>query len=67
MMYHSKNKWIDKVILIVFAAAFFISCGDSGMPAKITFTKAELQDKIKGGWAGQTIGVVFGAPTEFEI
>jgi hypothetical protein len=25
-----------------------------------------LQDKIKGGWAGQMIGVSFGAPTEFK-
>jgi hypothetical protein len=26
-----------------------------------------LQDKIKGGWAGQTIGVTFGGPTEFRF
>lgn len=25
-----------------------------------------LKDKIKGGWAGQTIGVAFGGPTEFR-
>jgi hypothetical protein len=25
-----------------------------------------LQDKIKGGWAGQTIGVTFGGPYEFK-
>jgi hypothetical protein len=25
-----------------------------------------LQDKIKGGWAGQMIGVSYGAPTEFR-
>ncbi len=31
-----------------------------------TFTKEQLQDKIKGGWAGQTIGVVYGAPVEFK-
>ena len=29
-------------------------------------SKAELQNKIKGGWAGQTIGVVYGAPVEFK-
>jgi hypothetical protein len=29
-------------------------------------TKTQLQDKIKGGWAGQTIGVVYGAPVEFK-
>ncbi len=27
---------------------------------------AELRDKIAGGWAGQMIGVSFGAPTEFR-
>lgn len=31
-----------------------------------TFSKIQLQDKINGGWAGQTIGVVYGAPVEFK-
>ncbi len=26
----------------------------------------KLKDKIKGGWAGQTIGVTYGAPVEFR-
>jgi hypothetical protein len=29
-------------------------------------SRQDLQDKIKGGWAGQMIGVSFGAPTEFK-
>lgn len=33
----------------------------------ITLTKAALKDKIKGGWAGQTIGVTYGGPTEFRF
>jgi hypothetical protein len=28
---------------------------------------AELQDRIAGGWAGQMIGVSYGAPTEFRF
>ena len=28
--------------------------------------RAELLDKIKGGWAGQVIGCTFGGPTEFR-
>jgi hypothetical protein len=28
---------------------------------------AELKDKIQGGWAGQTVGVTFGGPTEFRF
>ena len=30
-----------------------------------SLSKEVLRDKIKGGWAGQTIGVTFGWPTEF--
>ncbi len=33
----------------------------------ITITTSSLQDKIKGGWAGQTIGVTFGGPVEFRF
>lgn len=32
----------------------------------VTLSKTALQNKIKGGWAGQTIGVVYGAPVEFK-
>ena len=35
-------------------------------PDEITMTKADLLNKIKGGWAGQTIGVTYGGPTEFK-
>lgn len=31
-----------------------------------TIARAELHDKVAGGWAGQMIGVSFGAPTEFR-
>ncbi|MEO5893067.1 MAG: ADP-ribosylglycohydrolase family protein [Ferruginibacter sp.] len=34
---------------------------------KITISKDVLRDKIKGGWAGQTIGVTFGGPYEFRF
>jgi len=32
----------------------------------LVISKQELLNKIKGGWAGQTIGVVYGAPVEFK-
>ncbi len=32
---------------------------------KLTMSRAQLLDKIKGGWAGQTIGCAYGGPTEF--
>jgi ADP-ribosylglycohydrolase len=33
----------------------------------ISITKDQLRNKIKGGWAGQTIGVTFGGPYEFRF
>src|SRR5215467_14246946 len=33
-------------------------------PRKIS--RSSLEDKIRGGWAGQMIGVSYGAPTEFR-
>ena len=33
----------------------------------VTITKDKLKDKIMGGWAGQTIGVTFGGPYEFQF
>ncbi len=42
--------------------------GDGGRPALRTeLSRAELLDKIKGGWAGQVIGCTFGGPTEFRF
>ncbi len=35
----------------------------SGGPRRLS--RADLENKIRGGWAGQMIGVSYGAPTEF--
>ena len=35
-------------------------------PGEVKMTKEQLMDKIKGGWAGQTIGCTYGGPTEFR-
>ena len=39
--------------------------GTDAAPALRRLSRAALEDKIRGGWAGQMIGVSFGAPTEF--
>ena len=36
-------------------------------PVEFSLTESELMDKIKGGWAGQTIGCTYGGPTEFKF
>ena len=38
----------------------------TGSAKTVTLTQEDLKDKIRGGWAGQTIGVTFGGPTEFR-
>lgn len=39
----------------------------SSLPEEVTMSKEVLLDKIKGGWAGQTIGCTYGGPTEFKF
>ena len=40
------------------------TCGTQAELREIAFE--DLRDKLKGGWAGQMIGVSYGAPTEFR-
>jgi hypothetical protein len=58
--------------VFIFLATMIISCGQEKSTNDILsaesfkISKEKLHDKIKGGWAGQTIGVVYGAPVEFK-
>ena len=52
---------------LIAAAILVASCTSVREPSSVTLSKVDLMDKIKGGWAGQTIGVVYGAPTEFKF
>ena len=56
----------NRLITIVFAACAAFGCTHREAPS-VELSKEALMDKIKGGWAGQTIGVVYGAPTEFKF
>lgn len=56
-------KSITKKCLLSLAA---LSLSLAGTAKTVTMTKATLADKIKGGWAGQTIGCAYGGPTEFK-
>ena len=54
-----------KILLLPLLA--LLAFGPAPAPNKtITLSKITLQDKIKGGWAGQVIGCTFGGPTEFR-
>jgi hypothetical protein len=63
------------VAAILLSGIFLISCttGEKTStvesvkyPVEFTLSKADLMDKIKGGWAGQVIGCTYGGPTEFN-
>ncbi|HYO80954.1 MAG TPA: ADP-ribosylglycohydrolase family protein [Bryobacteraceae bacterium] len=56
-------RWIVPAALIA-ALIVVLGAADSGEARRIPL--AELRDRIEGGWAGQMIGVSFGAPTEFR-
>lgn len=63
-----KKKLLFLLLLITTAAS-----AQTERPARfadkqlVTLTTAKLKDKIKGGWAGQTIGVTYGGPYEFRF
>ena len=62
-------------LMIVCAAIvlclFTFSCNQQKknrhIPSELTISKQQLMNKIKGGWAGQTIGCTYGGPTEFKF
>jgi hypothetical protein len=55
---------MKNVCLVIFVFLFQFAITQT---KTITLSKQQLQDKIKGGWAGQTIGVTFGGPYEFQF
>ena len=64
-----KKNLTTAFIISLFLCACFQSSSTTGnrqnIPPQVTMSKAKLLDKIKGGWAGQTIGCTYGGPTEF--
>lgn len=59
------------LILALIATMCFAGCStpDSKtlLPKEFSMTREHLLGKIKGGWAGQTIGVCYGGPSEFKF
>jgi ADP-ribosylglycohydrolase len=52
--------------VLMFGFLFFVA-NNLHAQKMITLSKDVLKDKIRGGWAGQTIGCTFGGPTEFRF
>lgn len=53
------KKWLSSLFIVLLLVHI-----SSAQTFKLT--KEELKNKIKGGWAGQTIACTFGGPTEFK-
>ncbi len=65
--------WCSRVgsLALVLAIAAFSGAPGAGAqaPGALSFrtiSRADLDNRVRGGWAGQMIGVSFGAPTEFK-
>lgn len=61
---------MKKTIIPVLACALslFASCRRAAVPygTTVSLDRATIEDKIRGGWFGQTIGCTYGGPTEFK-
>jgi hypothetical protein len=51
---------------LIFLVLFLVTVSASAQALR-EFPVSVLRDKIRGGWAGQTIGVTFGGPYEFRF
>ena len=51
-------------LLVAVAVAGVVACTEA--PPERRLSRTVLEDKVRGGWAGQMIGVAYGAPTEFK-
>ena len=62
---------IFQILTLAIAIAWLPMCANqtensNSSSPNLKISKEKLLDKIKGGWAGQTIGVTFGWPSEFR-
>src|SRR4051794_24242550 len=51
---------------LILLACSAVACAAAQPGSEKHITLQALKDKIAGGWAGQMIGVSYGAPTEFR-
>lgn len=54
------------VLCFCTGTVFSVAAQQTKTSKDILLSKIALQDKIKGGWAGQVIGCTYGGPTEFQ-
>jgi len=60
------NKIITQIIVVSLALATLSVVADEKTPATADISRADLLDRIHGGWAGMLIGGLEGLPHEFK-
>ncbi len=60
------HRYFATLMLCLAAALSGLHCACLQAAETRNLSRSELLDKIRGGWAGQMIGVSYGAPTEFR-
>jgi len=64
----SSSPWTATALWLMLSCLLAAAgCGPSVPEGFRAIPLDKLHDKIKGGWAGQMIGVAYGAPTEFRF
>jgi hypothetical protein len=58
-------KTTGRLLAFGLGTVLFLNGPIFGQTGTVRMSPEKLRDKIKGGWAGQTIGCTFGGPTEF--
>ena len=56
-----------KKLALVFLTVMGTLCLTAQKKPPVNISHEQLKNKIRGGWAGQTIGVTFGGPYEFQF
>lgn len=59
-------KYISTAFFLLLSIKAFSSAKATDPYSEKTLSKAELMDKVKGGWAGKTIACSYGGPIEFQ-
>ena len=60
------RRYLMLLTLMALGSTLTLASGQSHPSGPRRLSRAALTDKIRGGWAGQMIGVSYGAPTEFR-
>lgn len=67
-----KNNYLQIIVVTLLSSMAVVGCSapqsqQNSFLKEVTLSKSVLLDKIKGAWAGQTIGCTYGGPTEFKF